>query len=206
MIRETDAALCELASLPVNTANCTNYSWGLVQLPSWQEVEEKRKLRAGVKNILRSRVSHILIWKLPFHSIWRLKPLKKYVWLNLFPPPHPLLEGLWIWSVIKIPCEKQKRTTLPEISGYCWFCFSLLTSLGFPHHILSLLILLNMQESHPDAHPSWKTTVLLEQSREPGKTSKQWQSHWGSPGYPSLPWGRSGFCHQVGCLLLGVGI
>lgn len=49
MIRESDVALCELVSLPVNTANCTNYSLGPMQLPSWQEIEEERKLRTEVE-------------------------------------------------------------------------------------------------------------------------------------------------------------
>lgn len=48
MIRETDVTLCELASLQVNTANCTNYSVGPMQLPSWQKTEE-RKLRTRME-------------------------------------------------------------------------------------------------------------------------------------------------------------
>lgn len=49
MIRETDVALCEPASLSVNTANCTHHSLGPMQLPSWQEMEEERKLKPGVE-------------------------------------------------------------------------------------------------------------------------------------------------------------
>lgn len=49
MIRETDVTLCELASLQVNTANCTNYSVGPMQLPSWQKIEEEMKLRTRME-------------------------------------------------------------------------------------------------------------------------------------------------------------
>lgn len=51
MIRETDVVLCELASLPVNTTNCTNHSRGPMQLSSWQAIEERTRRTGEEKYI-----------------------------------------------------------------------------------------------------------------------------------------------------------
>lgn len=60
MIRETDVTLCELASLQVNTANCSNYSVGSMQPPSWQKIEE-RKLRTRMEKYVEDKVFQFLI-------------------------------------------------------------------------------------------------------------------------------------------------